>query len=172
MVIIRAERAPDREAIRSVTAAAFRGVERHAPSPEPGGDPGEAVLVGWLRPGLSLVAVEDGLVVGHVVATRAAVGGRPALGLGPLSVHPDRQGSGIGSALMHTVLGAAEARGEPLVGLLGEPAYYSRFGFAPAVSSGVISPDPSWGDYFQVRTLTAYDGHTGRFRYAEPFGRL
>lgn len=178
MVIIRTERAEDREAIRSVTAAAFRGVEHHAPSPEPGGDPGEAVLVGWLRddagwiPGLSLVAVEDGLVVGHVVATRASVGGRPVLGLGPLSVRPDRQGSGIGSALMHAVLGAAEARGESLVGLLGEPAYYSRFGFVPAALAGVIGPDPSWGDYFQVRTLTTSDEHTGRFRYAAPFDRL
>ena len=73
---------------------------------------------------------------------------------------------------MHTVLGAAEALGEPLVALLGEPTYYRRFGFVPAQSAGVIAPDPSWGDYFQVRTLAGHDGPTGRFAYAAPFDRL
>ena len=178
MVIIRPERSADVEAIRSVTAAAFRSVEHSAPPVEPGGDPGEAVLVAWLRddvgwiPELSLVAVDGGLVVGHVVASRAYVDDQPALGLGPLSVRPDRQRSGIGAALMHAVLGAADALGDPLVGLVGEPAFYSRFGFVPAESTGVTAPDPSWGDYFQVRTLSRYDGQTGRFQYAAPFDRL
>lgn len=95
-----------------------------------------------------------------------------ALGLGPLSVLPDRQKSGIGSALVHAVLGAADALDERLVGLLGEPAYYRRFGFVPAESVGISAPEASWGDYFQVRTLTQYDGQTGRFRYAAPFDRL
>ena len=136
------------------------------------------MLVAWLRddvgwiPELSLVAVEGGIVVGHVVASRAYVDDQPALGLGPLSVRPDRQRSGIGAALMHAVLGAADALGDPLVGLVGEPAFYSRFGFVPAESTGVIAPDPSWGDYFQVRTLSRYDGQTGRFQYAGPFDRL
>jgi putative acetyltransferase len=119
-----------------------------------------------------MVAVEDDMVVGHVVASRAHVDAQPALGLGPLSVLPRRWGAGIGSALMHAVLGAADALDEPLVGLVGEPAYYRRFGFVPARSIGVAAPDYSWGDYFQIRTLTRYDGRTGRFHYASPFDRL
>jgi putative acetyltransferase len=177
-VLIRREQSGDVEAIHSVTAAAFRGVAHSAAPVEPGGDPGEATLVSWLRedagwlPPLSLVAVEDGQVVGHVVCTRAHVEDHPVLGLGPLSVLPRRQGSGIGTALMHAVLAAADALDEPLVGLVGEPDYYRRFGFVPARSSGITPPDPSWGDYFQIRALTRYAGQSGPFRYAAPFDRL
>ncbi len=177
-MIVRRELPDDVESIRAVTAAAFRGVEHSAPPVEPGGDPGEATLVSWLRedagwvPELSLVAVEDNLVVGHVLATRAYVDAQPALGLGPLSVLPRRQRAGIGTALMHSVLGAADALGEPLVALVGRPAYYSRFGFVPAQSLGIAPPDSSWGEHFQVRTLTQYDGRAGRFQYAGPFDRL
>src|SRR5699024_9350535 len=166
MVLIRREHSDDIEAIRSVTAAAFRSAAHSAPPVEPGGDPGEATLVSWLRgdvgwvPELSFVAVEDGLVVGHVVATRAHVDDQPALGLGPLSVLPHRQRSGIGAALMQAVLGAADALDGTLVGLLGDPAYYRRFGFVPAQAAGIAAPDSSWGDYFQVRTLARYDGQT------------
>src|SRR4051812_21431017 len=104
--MIRRERPDDVDAIRAVTAAAFQGTEHSLPPVEPGGDPGEATLVSWLRddagwiPELSFVAVEDDLVVGHVVATRAHVDTQPALGLGPLSVVPQRQTAGIGTALM------------------------------------------------------------------------
>lgn len=177
-MLIRREHPDDLEAIRSVTVAAFSAATHSAPSVEPGGDPGEATLVSWLRsdsawiPELSFVAVEGGLVVGHVVATRARVDNQPALGLGPLSVLPRRQRSGIGAALMHAVLGAADALNEPLVGLLGDPAYYRRFGFVPAQSIDIVAPDSSWGDYFQVRTLSWYDGQSGHFRYAAPFDRL
>ncbi len=178
MVLVRRELPDDIDVIRYVTAAAFRGAIHSAPPVEAGGEPGEATLVSCLRadggwvPELSMVAVEDGVVVGHVVCTRAHVNDRPALGLGPVSVLPARQRSGIGSALMHAVLGAADALDESLVGLVGDPAYYRRFGFVPAESVRVSAPDASWGDYFQVRTLTQYDGQTGHFRYAAPFGRL
>ena len=177
-MLIRRERPDDVDMVRDVTAAAFRGAPHSAPPVEPGGDPGEATLVSWLRddagwmPELSLVAVDVGVVVGHVVCTRAHVDEHPSLGLGPVSVHPEGQKSGIGSALMHAVLGAADALDEPLVALLGDPAYYRRFGFVPAASVGVTAPDAAWGDYFQVRTLTRYDGQTGLFRYAAPFDRL
>lgn len=178
VVMIRRERPDDIDAIHAVTAAAFRGLAYSAPPAEPGGDPGEATLVSWLRddagwiPELSLVAIGDDQVVGHVLATRAQVGGRPALGLGPLSVLPRRQRAGVGTALMHTVLGGADALGEPLVALLGNPAYYGRFGFVAARLVGIAAPDTAWGDNFQVRTLSEYDGRAGRFRYAEPFDRL
>lgn len=134
--------------------------------------------MGWLRedpawiPQLSLVAVEDDHVVGHVLATEAHVGEDPVLGLGPVSVAPDRQRSGTGSALMHALIGAADALGYPLIGLVGDPAFYGRFGFVPASGLGIDAPDASWGDVFQVRALTTYDGTTGIFGYADPFGRL
>lgn len=178
-MLIRRERSEDVADIRAVTAAAFSEVEHSAPPLEPDGVPGEATLVGWLRadpgwvPELSLVAEADGEIVGHVVATRGALAGRPALGLGPVSVSPARQRGGIGSALMHTILGAADAIGEPVVVLLGSPAYYGRFGFVPASTLGIEAPDPAWGDYFQARPLAAYEpGLRGSFRYAVPFDRL
>jgi putative acetyltransferase len=168
-VIVRRERPEDVPAVRAVVAAAFDGSGGMIPV-EVGlldrlrGD------VGWL-PRFSLVADDDGEVLGHVVATRGDVGDRPALGIGPVAVRPDRQGRGIGTALMLALLGAAEARDEELVVLLGEPAFYGRFGFAPAAELGVVAPDPAWGPYFQARTFTP-TAPRGAFRYAAPFAEL
>lgn len=172
VVLIRPETPADVDAIRDVTTAAFT-------RPDATGPPVEAALVdelradsGWL-PALSLVAEIDGAVAGHVVCTRGRVGDRPALGLGPISVRPDRQRAGVGSALMHAVLGAADALGEPLVVLLGDPGYYRRFGFRPAAEYGVTPPVAEWEPYFQARPLAAHDpAATGVFTYAEPFQRL
>ncbi|MFS8200438.1 GNAT family N-acetyltransferase [Streptomyces sp. CWNU-52B] len=168
-MLTRRETPADVAAARAVIAAAFA---------EPGTpDPVEATLLdalrtcdGWLPP-LSYVAVDEKEeVVGHVVCTRGHVDGVPALGLGPIGVRPDTQRHGAGLALMHAVLGAADALGEPLVALLGSPAYYGRYGFRPGTELGILPPDPSWGEYFQVRTLTAYEPTLrGTFRYAKPF---
>jgi putative acetyltransferase len=171
-MLIRRESAKDIPAVAAVTTAAFRS-ERN-----PG--PVETALLGELRedpgwiPELSLVAVDPGgEVTGHVVCTRGRVGGTEAVGLGPISVRPDRQGRGVGSALMHAVLGAAEARNVPLVALLGEPRYYTRFGFRPSTDYRVTAPDPAWGPYFQIRALAAWsDEIRGTFGYSEPFTRL
>lgn len=129
--------------------------------------------VGWI-PELSFVGVGEGdEVVGHVVCTRGYVGEVPAVGLGPLSVRPDQQRRGVGKALVHTVLGAADALGEPFVALLGSPAYYGRYGFRPSTQYGIVAPDPGYGEYFQVRTLSAYEPTVrGTFAYAEPFDHL
>jgi putative acetyltransferase len=164
-VIVRRELPADAAAIRTVHRAAFE-------------TPAEASLVaalraddGWL-PALSLVADDDG-VVGHVVCTRGTIAGAPALGLGPLGVVPARQRTGVGSALMHAILDAADALDEPIVVLLGHTDYYPRFGFVAAASLGITAPDPAWGAHFQARPLTAYTTSlTGEFRYAAPFDAL
>ncbi len=167
-MLIRRENTGDIEAIAGVHTAAFDGDQ-----------PIEVGLVDALRasdawlPALSLVALEADLIVGHVVCTRAHVAGRPALGLGPLGVLPDTQRGGVGTALMHAVLGAADALGEPLVVLLGHQDYYPRFGFEPAAKLGIIAPDEAWGDHFQARTLSTYDPSLrGEFVYAGPFNDL
>ena len=159
-------------AIRAVTAAAFA---------RPGEDiPGEAPLVDWLRaspawiPELSLVVTEPaGDIVGHVICTRGTVGHAPVLALGPLSVRPDRQRRGAGKALMHAVLGAADALNEPLVVLLGSTGYYPKFGFRPAGEYEITPRSPEWKEHFQVRVLTASaPAVRGDFAYPEPFDRL
>ncbi|MFT3898994.1 MAG: N-acetyltransferase [Gordonia sp. (in: high G+C Gram-positive bacteria)] len=170
-MIIRRELPDDVDVIRRVVTRAFAD-EASADEPV------EAVLVDRLRADrgwkseLSLVAVVDRQIAGHVVCTRGYVDGRPALGLAPLSVEPAMQGRGIGSALMHAVLGAADALGEPFVALLGNPDYYGRFGFVLASTLRIVASDAGWGDFFQVRTLTAYDGERGTFAYATPFDGL
>ena len=97
--------------------------------------------------------------------------GAPVLGLGPLGVRPEAQARGVGTALVHSVLAVAEAAGETLVALLGDPAYYVRFGFRAADVLGVLAPEPAWGRHFQARWL-AGPRPGGTFRYAEPFQHL
>ena len=165
-MIVRRERPSDSAAVAAVHRAAF-------PTPV------EARLTDELRedagflPHLSLVAVDGGDVVGHVLATRGWIEllGAPALGLGPLGVLPHRQRQGTGTVLVHALLAVAEAAGERLVALLGSPGYYARLGFAPAAELGVQSPDPAWGGHFQARAL-AEPPPRGVFRYAAPFDRL
>jgi putative acetyltransferase len=128
---------------------------------------------GSVIPGLSIVATLDEDVVGHVVCSRASVDDNPCLGLGPIGVLPSRQRRGVGLALMHGVLAAADALNEPAVVLLGDPRYYRRFGFVLAQPLGLLPPDPGWTDHFQVRSLTTWDGSLrGTFRYAPAFDRL
>lgn len=165
-MLVRREEAADVPATAAIHAAAF-------------GRDTEKDLVAALRassawlPRLSLVAEDGGRVVGHVVCTRAHVAGRPALGLGPLGVLPAQQKRGVGSALMHAVVAAADALDEPVVVLLGHSDYYPRFGFRPAASLGIEPPDPLWGNHFQARPLSTYDGSTrGPFAYAQPFNDL
>ncbi|MGY1728739.1 GNAT family N-acetyltransferase [Geodermatophilus sp. SYSU D01062] len=165
-MIVRRERPADAAAVDAVHRAAF-------PTDV------EARLVGELRadagflPHLSLVAVDGDDVVGHVLATRGWIEplGAPVLGLGPLGVRPDRQGRGVGTVLVHALVAVAEAAGERLVALLGDPGFYARAGFGRASDLGVEPPDPAWGAHFRARRLAGPE-QRGTFRYAEPFGRL
>jgi len=99
MIIIREERPEDVEAIRRVNNEAF-------------GQPAEAEVVDRLRESckdlLSIVAVEGGEVMGHILFSPASIGEEGAtppvagMGLAPMAVLPERQGQGIGSLLIHT----------------------------------------------------------------------
>ena len=172
-MLIRRETERDAEPIRAITTAAF------APRRPPGQIPPEAELIDELRagpawlPALSLVAVTPaGEVIGHVLGTRGHVGQDPVVALGPLAVRPNHQRHGAGSALMHAVLGAADALGEPLAALLGDPAYYRRFGFELGTVYQITPPRPEWQPHFQVRVLSEYQPRRpGRFTYPEPFNR-
>jgi len=172
-VLVRRELPGDRPGVRRLHAAAFdRPALRGAEAPE-------ARLVDLLRDGghlvaaLSLVAVADGGLVGHVACSSGTVDGRALLALGPLGVLPEHQRRGVGSALVHTALGAADALDEPAVVLLGDPAYYSRFGFEPATRHGLLPADPAWSTAFQVRRLSTWDASLqGTFRFAPPFDDL
>jgi putative acetyltransferase len=150
---LRAERADDHPAIARVTTAAF-GSER------------EARMIDAIRssdgfvPELSLVAEVDGRIVGHVILSYVGLEGadRRVLELGPMSVEPERQRAGIGSALVREALRGAEARGEPLVLVLGHPSYYPRFGFRPAAELRIHPPDQGIpAKAFMAIALSAYD---------------
>lgn len=88
---------------------------------------------------VNLVALRDGAVIGHVAFTRCGIGGRTErLGLlGPLAVAPQYQKQGIGSALVRSGMERVGADGVTQVFVLGDPDYYSRFGF---VQENKITP--------------------------------
>lgn len=118
-MIIRRETLEDRAAVDAVTSAAFG-------RPGVDGEPVKTRLLralrddaGWIST-LSMVAEHDDEIIGHVVCTRGRLGELDVLGLGPISVLPSRQRQGAGAALMHAVIGAADAADEPLIGLLGD----------------------------------------------------
>jgi putative acetyltransferase len=132
---IRLETDNDIAAIRAVEYAAFLGHPQHAP----GAEPTEHLIVDALRGSgrlsLSLVAEERGAVVAHIALSPAVIGGDETgwYMLGPVGVAPDRQRRGIGSALVGEALGIMRDRGAHGVVLVGDPAFYGRFGFgAPA----------------------------------------
>jgi putative acetyltransferase len=149
-VLVRAESAADFAAIAAVVEAAF-------------GRPQEARMVDAIRasadfvPDLSLVVEHEGEIVGHVVLSYVSLeDGTPLLELGPISVRPDRQGAGFGGMLVRAGLEAADARGEPLVLVLGEPAYYGRFGFRRASDIGITAPPDIPDEAWMAIPLAAY----------------
>jgi putative acetyltransferase len=98
---------------------------------------------------ISLVAEDQGEIVGHVAISPVTIsdGTRSWFGLGPISVATNRQRSGIGSKLMQSAIEALKSSGAAGCVLLGEPAYYKRFGFRP--ESSLVLPDVP-PKYFQV----------------------
>lgn len=155
-MIIRPETPDDTAAIATIVEAAFQ-------------TDAEARLVEAIRasdrfvPELSLVAVEDDSVVGHVMISYADLdddGTRHRVAiLAPVAVHPDAQGRGIGRALVRESLARAESLGEPLVVLEGSPRYYGSLGFEPSTRYGITIDLPDWApaEAAQVYRLAGYD---------------
>jgi putative acetyltransferase len=170
VVLIRRYESTDADRVREIHAQAFRRPDALDAVPPEVALFDALVEADDVIPQLSLVAVRDGDLVGHVVCSRAWVEARTVAALGPIAVDPRNQRQGAGLAMMHAVLSAADALDVPLVGLLGSPEYYSRFGFALAKTFGIESPYPELSHHFQVRTLAGYDSSiTGRFRYSRAF---
>jgi putative acetyltransferase len=146
---IRPEIPADAAAIRSVTEAAFKGAEHSSQT--------EAAIVDALRDSgalaISLVAERDGAIIGHVAFSPVLLDGADKgwFGLGPVSVLPDLQGSGVGTALIREGLKLLERRGAKGCVLLGDPSYYGRFGFTSDHALRYPGPPPQ---YFQSLILS------------------
>jgi putative acetyltransferase len=169
-VLIRRYESTDADRVREIHALAFRRVDALDAVPPEVALFDALVEADDVIPQLSLVAVGDADLVGHVMCSRATVEARAVAALGPILVDPRNQRQGVGLAMMHAVLSAADALDVPLVGLLGSLQYYSRFGFTLAETLGIESPYPELSHHFQVRILAGYDSSiSGRFRYAPAF---
>lgn len=134
-VLVSKEQPQDVAAIHHVNVAAFGGG-------------GEADVVDQLRDScnnfISLVAKIDGQVVGHILFTPVRIiqtddWSVSGMGLAPLGVLPEFQGEGIGSALCVEGLKRVRSEGHPFSVVLGDPKYYSRFGFERASEYGITS---------------------------------
>lgn len=147
MLTIRPETPADYEAVYRLNQLAFDGRKD------------EPELVEDIRkspgyiPELSLVAVEDGEVVGHILFSHVHIhtenGDIPILALAPMAVLPEYQNKGIGSQLVRHGLQECRRLGHTIVNVLGHPAFYPRFGFRPARALGINgpytdAPDDAW----------------------------
>ncbi len=171
VVTLRDERAGDVDAIGRVIVAAFAG--------EPEGGQFERRIVDALRAdgalSVSLVAERDGRVIGHVAFSPVSIGGEPSgshgwygwYGLAPLAVLPGCQRQSIGAGLVRTGLDALRRLGARGCVLLGEPAYYTRFGFAP--SGDIVFPGVP-PEYFLALSLDdSAPRPSGDVRYHDVF---
>ena len=161
---IRAERPGEEGAIRAVTRAAFEA--------SPFGEGAEAAIVDALRRdgdlALSLVAERDGVIIGHVAFSPVRVGEAQGglFALGPVSVRPSEQRRGVGGALIEAGLDALAARGARACVLVGDPAYYERFGFRAreGLAYGEIP-----ARYVLARPVGDGEAPTGPLAYAPGF---
>jgi predicted N-acetyltransferase YhbS len=92
--------------------------------------------------GLAFTLKANGKLVGTIRLWNILAGGSPALLLGPLAVAKSHEGMGLGSKLMHYALAEATLRGHKAVLLVGDAPYYSRFGFAAALTEDLVLPGP------------------------------
>lgn len=162
-MIIRPETTADIDAIHAVTERAF-ATAQHSDGTEP------AIIDGLREQGsltLSLVAQASGELIGHVAFSPVKIAGQDLgwVGLGPVSVLPDHQGRGTGHALITEGLKHVQAMGVKGCVVLGDPAYYSRFGFVADAGLWFAQVPP---EYFMG---LAFAGAlpAGEVTYARPF---
>jgi len=166
MATIRNELPADIPQVRRVNELAF-------------GQPAEADIVDRLRQtcpdALSLVAEEDGAVVGHILFTPAIIEGSgrqvAGMGLAPLAVLPAHQGQGVGSALVRRGLAILREQDCPFIIVLGHAAYYPRFGFERASLNGLACQWQVPDEAFMILILDAdaLAGVSGVARYRVEF---
>ena len=169
MLSIRKEQSNDYQTIDELIKEAFATAEYI--------DGNEQNLVAALRKGssfipeLSLVAEIDGTIAGHILFTKAKVGVNEVLALAPLSVKPDYQNQGVGTALVNKGHEIARKLGYSYVIVLGHETYYSRFGYQPAEQMGVLVPDgiPS-KNFMAIKLQRNAESLHGTMLYAEEFG--
>ncbi|WP_444683910.1 GNAT family N-acetyltransferase [Alkalicoccus luteus] len=169
---IRQETRADMETIENVIAEAFQKEEVS--------DQTEHELVKRIRqseayiPELALSAFLNGTIAGHIMLSRIDIEQTdqtriPSLALAPVSVLPELQGRGIGSALIHDALQRAASAGYPSVIVLGHPDYYPRFGFQPASGFGVRAPFDVPDEALMAMELEPGTLQSGTIRYPAAF---
>ena len=165
---IRLENEEDIEAVQAVNESAFETSE-------------EARLVAALRkqaqPVISMVAEDDGKIIGHIMFSPVTLEGHydlKIMGLAPMSVMPERQRQGIGSALVHEGLEKCKKLGFGAVVVLGHPDYYPRFGFLPTKLFGIKSDYDVPEDVFMVKELQPgyLDDARGTIMYHDVFSKV
>ena len=135
------------------------------------------VLRDRARPLISMVAIVNAAVAGHILFSPVTLSSDPAMplmGLAPMAVLPSAQRQGIGSALVRAGLEACRRIGSVAVVVLGHAEYYPRFGFRPASSFGVNSEYHVPDDVFMVLELTPgiLQGKAGTIRYHPAFAEV
>ncbi|MDO5411714.1 MAG: N-acetyltransferase [Lachnospiraceae bacterium] len=168
-MLIRQETPEDYNAVYELIKEAFLTTEYT--------DGNEHNLVTALRKGtafipeLSLVAVINGEIVGHIMFTRVNVGKDEILALAPLSVKPQYQKQGVGTALIREGHKIAKQLGYAYVLVLGSETYYPRAGYVPAKQFGIEVPKEFPSENFMaIQLQEKANPISGAVRYAKEFG--
>lgn len=168
MIVVRPETLEDSNVISEVNKLAF-------------GQENEARLVENIRqtdnfnPKLSLVAIKDEKVIGHLLFSPIIIQTPKddilALALAPLAVCPEFQNQGIGSKLVKQGLEECRGLGHKVIVVIGHPNYYTRFGFSSATAKGLKAPFPVPDEAFMILELVsgALAGISGMIKYPPVF---
>ena len=167
-MIIRQEEIKDYDKVYTLIKVAFETAEHS--------DGTEQDLVVRLRKGegfipeLSLVAIENNEIIGHIMFTKANIGSRNELALAPLSVSPQHQKKGIGTALMNEGHKIAKQLKYEFSVVLGSEKYYPKVGYKPASEFGITAPFDVPSENFMALNLNGNDNIiNATLEYAKEF---